>query len=130
MPRSPLLLLTSISGLSGVVLGALGAHAWRERLSSSVEAWHTASIYHLIHTVAAMILLIGASAVPTRRPLTARIVVICWLGGCLLFSGSIYLLALGGPRWLGPVTPLGGFAFISGWCLLAIEAWRGSAFSS
>ena len=49
----------------------------------------------------------------------------CWTAGTVLFSGSLYLLALGGPRWLGPVTPLGGLALLAGWLLLALAALRG-----
>ncbi len=124
MPRSRLLALTAFSGLLAVVLGALGAHAWRDRLMGAAEAWRTASTYHLAHTVAALAVLAWAASRPPDTAGSLRRVAGWWLAGCLLFSGSIYALALCGPRWLGPVTPIGGLAWMVGWTLLAIEAWR------
>ncbi len=124
MPRSRLLALTALSGLLAVVLGALGAHAWRDRLAGSAEAWRTASTYHLAHTVAALAVLAWAASRPAGTAAPLRRVAGWWLTGCLLFSGSIYALALGGPRILGPVTPIGGLAWMVGWTLLAVEAWR------
>ncbi len=125
MPRFPLLPLTALSGLLGVALGALGAHAWRERLADSADAWRTASTYHLVHTAVTVAVLLWAESQPASHPARLHRVAVWWLAGCLLFSGSIYLLALGGPPWLGPVTPLGGIALMIGWCLLALEGWRG-----
>ena len=63
-------------------------------------------------------------AEPAPAPVL-RWVTRCWTTGTLLFSGSLYVLALGGPRWLGPVTPLGGVALLAGWLLLALAARRG-----
>ena len=122
-PRS--LLLTATSGFIAVLLGALGAHALRPKLlaKGTLDAWNTAAHYHLLHTVACLALLAWASAQPTRAAQFARIHT-AWLLGCLLFAGSIYILALGGPRYLGPVTPLGGLFFLAGWVLLAREAYR------
>ena len=113
-------------GLTGVALGAMGAHALKATLTERgmVAAWETASSYHLFHAVsllglAALVQSLGPGA--TRLLLwTAR----CWCVGVLLFSASIYWLALGGPRWLGPVTPLGGVALMVGWLLLTIVAWK------
>ena len=108
--------LAGVSGFCAVALGALGAHALRADLSArqSLDAWHTASNYQLAHSIAALVLALLASLLPGSGKALRRISG-TWLLGCLLFSGSIYSLALGGPRWLGPVTPLGGLAFLAGW---------------
>ena len=122
---SCLILLTSLSGFSAVLLGAIGAHALKGRLlaQGTLDAWQTAAHYHLAHTLGALGVLVWATLQAGRRPGLDRVAG-CWLVGCLLFSGSIYILALGGPRALGPITPLGGLAFLAGWALLARESLR------
>ncbi len=117
--------LSSINGFAAVLLGALGAHALKAELTTrgSLGAWQTASGYQLAHAVAALAVLAWAAAQPERNRRLRRVAA-CWLAGSLLFAGSIYLLALGGPRMLGPVTPLGGLAFLAGWALLALESLR------
>lgn len=100
---------------AAVGLGAFGAHALKERLDSySLEVWEKAVFYHFIHAIG---MLIVASMAKLREP---RADLICWLllAGILLFSGSLYLLALTGTRALGAVTPLGGLAFLAAWILL------------
>jgi len=106
----------------GVALGAFGAHALKETLltSGTTEAWKTAVLYHLVHGVAAWTTLSGAAK---SSPLLVRSA-LAWLIGIFLFSGSLYVLALGGPRWMGPVTPLGGLAFIVGWLMAARAGWK------
>lgn len=108
--------LAGLSGFCAVALGALGAHALHEGLNAgqSLDAWHTASNYQLAHSIAALSLALLADLLPASGTALRRISG-AWLIGCLLFSGSIYSLALDGPRWLGPVTPLGGLAFLAGW---------------
>jgi uncharacterized membrane protein YgdD (TMEM256/DUF423 family) len=113
-------------GLTGVALGAMGAHALKVTLMERgmMAAWETASRYHLFHAVsllglAALVQPLGTGAT-TLLLWTAR----CWCIGVLLFSASLYWLALGGPRWLGPVTPLGGVALMVGWLLITIAAWK------
>ncbi len=108
------LLSASLLGAIGVVLGAFGAHGLRARLTpEQLSSWETAVTYHLLHAV-----LIAALAWnPGERPIGLPAGL--FVAGILLFSGSIYTLVLGGPRWMGPVTPLGGLAFISGWLSLA-----------
>jgi len=117
------IVLTAVSGFLAVLFGAMGAHALRATLTerASNEAWQTASQYHLAHALACLALIAWASTQPAREKRLQRIAAL-WLLGCLLFSGSIYALALGGPRFLGPVTPLGGLALLTGWSLLAWEA--------
>lgn len=116
---------TALNGFGAVLLGALGAHALHERLSArgTLDSWQTAVQYHLAHAIGALALLAWASAQPGRAG-RLHLAAWFWQSGCLLFAGSIYLLALGGPRFLGPVTPLGGLAFLVGWALLAVESLR------
>lgn len=113
--------LSALNGLLAVGLGAFGAHALKPALLAhdGVETWKTASLYHLVHAVALLAVALDADRRPgpALRP-AARITFAAWLAGCALFSGSLYVMALGGPRWLGPVTPLGGAAFLLGWAAL------------
>jgi uncharacterized membrane protein YgdD (TMEM256/DUF423 family) len=119
-----LVLGAGIFGLTGVALGAFGAHALAATLAEkgTTHAWETASRYHLLHTVvlfgAAGWLTAASGAVANRIFWAGR----CWSVGILLFSGSLYGIALGGPRWLGPVTPLGGLALMAGWLLVIAAA--------
>ena len=108
---------------AGVALGAFGAHALKARLSAeSLAIWETASRYHLIHALA----LLAAGWASERWP-GGWTTSAAWLfaAGIVVFSGSLYALALTGVRGLGAVTPLGGVCFITGWICLAIGAARG-----
>jgi uncharacterized membrane protein YgdD (TMEM256/DUF423 family) len=112
-----LLLAGALLGAAGVALGAFGAHGLRARLDArALEVWETAVRYHLVHAVALLALALSPHAASLR---TAG-----WLfaAGIALFSGSLYALALGGPRLLGPVTPLGGLALVAGWLWIARAA--------
>ncbi|MFU8848252.1 MAG: DUF423 domain-containing protein [Opitutales bacterium] len=108
-------ILGCLAGLSAVVLGALGAHALKEPLATAgtAEAWQTAVDYHMWHALA--LLLCATLASHSRK---VRAAVTCFTIGIVLFSGSLYWLALEGPRWLGPITPLGGLCLIAGWIFL------------
>ena len=113
--------LAGILGALGVAAGAFGAHALRARLEpAQLSAWTTGVEYHLLHTVALLALALYASA--TGRSIAAPAT--AFTAGIVLFSGSLYALALGGPRWLGPVTPLGGLCLIAGWAALVVSALR------
>jgi uncharacterized membrane protein YgdD (TMEM256/DUF423 family) len=111
------------SAFIAVAAGAFGAHALRARLSPELLAvFETGARYQMYHALG----LIAAAWAAARWPggLTH------WAGwlfvaGTLLFSGSLYALALSGLRWLGAVTPLGGVAFLGGWACLMMAAWRG-----
>ena len=106
------LAVAAVAGASGVILGAFGAHALRARLEpADLAVWHTAVTYHLLHAVAILALALYGQATHQRIGLAAGLMA----AGILLFSGSLYLLATAGWRWLGPVTPLGGLCFIGGW---------------
>lgn len=110
------LTLSCLFAATGIGLGAFGAHGLEPQLlaNDSLDTWHTAVLYHLIHAVALFVL---ASSSTLKSKWTYRL----WSIGILLFSGSLYGLAL--TKWsvLGPITPLGGVAFIAGWGCLAFE---------
>jgi len=120
------LLASGVLGLTGVALGAMGAHALKAPLleRGMLVAWESAARYHLFHAVALLGLAAWLRAGQPDSPATSLTwAARCWCAGVLLFSGSLYWLALGGPRWLGPVTPFGGVALMVGWLLVAVAAW-------
>lgn len=113
--------LAAGSGFLAVALGAFGAHLLRDRLGpDSAATWQTAQRMHLFHTAALLFVAWAVARWPGAGTAAAG-----WLfvAGIVLFSGSLYGLALTGARWLGPVTPLGGIAFLAGWLVLAWRAW-------
>jgi uncharacterized membrane protein YgdD (TMEM256/DUF423 family) len=116
-------LLGSIAALIAVGLGAFAAHGLRSRLEPAMLAtFETGVRYHTYHALA----LLGVAWASTRWP-NAAVNASGWLflAGIVLFSGSLYLLALSGVRWLGAITPFGGLAFLAGWSCLAWAAWKG-----
>jgi uncharacterized membrane protein YgdD (TMEM256/DUF423 family) len=116
------LMLGAFSGFIGVAAGAFGAHALRMRLSADLLAvFETGARYQMYHALA----LLATAWATTRLPgaLTAA-AGWCFVAGTVLFSGSLYALALTGVRALGAVTPLGGVAFLAGWLCLALAATR------
>ncbi len=117
-----LLVAAGLLGALGVVAGAFGAHALRGQLDPALmSAFETGVQYHLLHSIA----LLGVAWLASRSPGAASATAgWAFVAGIVLFSGSLYLLALGGPRWLGPITPLGGAAFIIGWVAVAVAGWR------
>ena len=122
MPRQPvrtsLALLVGLAGASAVMLGAFGAHALRQVLDPQHrELWRTAVDYHAWH----------ALAVGLGGGRSGRFAVGAFALGIVLFSGSLYALALGAPRWVGVVTPLGGLAFIAGWIALGLSLRRSNS---
>jgi uncharacterized membrane protein YgdD (TMEM256/DUF423 family) len=117
------LALAGLSGAIAVGTGAFGAHGLKARLPPDLLAiWHTGASYHLSHALA----LVGAAWAAQRFPGAASTAA-GWLfvAGTVIFSGSLYALALTGVRALGAVTPFGGVAFIAGWLALAWAALRG-----
>jgi uncharacterized membrane protein YgdD (TMEM256/DUF423 family) len=105
----------AIFGALAVILGAFGAHALKDRLDAqALDNWKTAVLYHALHAIALVMLgLHGRSA---------RAAGWSFAVGIVLFSGSLYGMSLGGPRWLAMITPFGGVLFISGWVLFALAA--------
>lgn len=119
------LVLGALAAMLGVMLGAFGAHALRARLAPDLLAIYQTGIqYHFWHALG--LLLIGV--VSLHMPESALLKWAGWvmLAGIVLFSGSLYALALTGVRSLGAITPFGGAAFIAGWALLAIAVGRGA----
>lgn len=108
--------LAGLLGFVGVALGAFGAHGLRDRLvGPALELWRTAVLYHLVHAAALL-----AVALAGERLRGAGVAGALFAAGVVIFSGTLYALALGGPRWLGAVTPLGGAAFLGGWVSLVV----------
>ena len=108
----------------GVVLGAFGAHGLRDKLSvEMLVVFETGVRYQLLHAIT----LLMVSWASSRWPVPG----VNWAGwlfvaGILIFSGSLYVLAISGIRWLGAVTPLGGLCLILGWGILAVSVFRAS----
>ena len=112
-----------LSGL-GVLVGAFGAHGLRDRVTADMLAvFETGVRYHLIHGLAILAVAWAASRWPS-----AWIGAAGWLfaAGIVVFSGSLYILAISGVRWWGAVTPIGGVCFLAGWAALAAGALRAS----
>ena len=121
MNGSLLLALGAVSGAISVMLGAFGAHALKVRLSAdALSAFQTAVQYQMVHSLA--LIAVGFWLLRHPEGALSRYAALAFCFGILFFSGSLYGLTLGGPRWLGPVTPIGGTLFIAGWLLFAVAA--------
>ncbi|MEM7098909.1 MAG: DUF423 domain-containing protein [Pseudomonadota bacterium] len=106
-----------------MVLGAFGAHglASLEGMTPRMlETWDTAVFYHLVHGV--VLLLLAVIGMQKAKIKWLFRIYLIFIGGMLLFSGSLYALVLGAPSWVGPITPLGGTLFIAGWTMLSLSA--------
>ena len=117
-------IIGALLGGLGVAVGAFGAHGLKNSLSPEMLAvFDTGVRYHLIHALAMLAAAWAASRWPSSGTTAAG-----WffLAGIILFSGSLYALALTGIRVFGAITPIGGVAFIIGWAALAWAAWRAS----
>jgi uncharacterized membrane protein YgdD (TMEM256/DUF423 family) len=121
--RSPWLALGALNAAIAVGAGAFAAHGLRDRLDArALEVFETGARYQMYHALAMVLAGVIATATSVRGAQTAG-----WIFqlGIVLFSGSLYALALTGTRGLGAITPLGGLAFLAGWLWLAWTAWRG-----
>lgn len=122
-PERELLRLAAFSGFAAVALGAMGAHGpVHDTLlaAGKLESWETAVRYHLPHSMFLYVLALFVGAGGKLASWAWQ----CLFTGVLLFSGSIYLLAYFGWKWLGPVTPLGGLVLMAGWLLLSSVKWK------
>lgn len=121
-PAARLGLVAAVSGLLAVVAGAFGSHALRDRLDAGMLAvFETGVRYHLVHALA---ILAAAWALDRTGRGLAGTAGWLFVAGTVLFSGSLYALALTGIRLFGLVTPLGGLAFIAGWLVLGLALAR------
>ena len=114
--------LGCLFAFAGVAAGAFGAHALRDLLPQSLLAiFETGVRYQMYHALALLLTARVAALWPGKLTTVAG-----WLfvGGIVIFSGSLYVLATTGILWLGAVTPLGGVAFLTAWILLAMAGWR------
>jgi uncharacterized membrane protein YgdD (TMEM256/DUF423 family) len=116
----------AVSAFLSVAMGAFGAHALAQKLEPRMlEVWHTSAQYEMYHALALLALGVWLSC----SPAVAASALAQWAGGAfvlgtILFSGSLYALALSGVRVLGAITPLGGLSFLVGWVCFAVLAWR------
>ncbi len=114
-----------VAMFAAVAAGAFGAHALQRTLAAPLlDVWHTAVQYQAWHALA--LLGVGLLMAQRRERAPRMLRAAAWLfaAGIVLFSGSLYALALTGERWLGAITPLGGVAFLAGWAALAWAAAR------
>lgn len=115
-------IFAALNMVIAVGAGAFGAHGLRRVLSPEMLAvWQTAVTYQMVHALGILFVALATARIPAAN--------LHWAGwafgvGIVLFSGSLYLLATTGMRWLGPITPLGGLAFLVGWGMLAWMLWR------
>ena len=109
--------LAGALGFLGVALGAFGAHGLRDHLAPGMlEVYKTGVLYHLIHAVALLAVALGAERLARPRAVAAL-----WAAGVVIFSGSLYALALTGVGALGAITPIGGLLLMAGWVTLALN---------
>lgn len=109
----------ALGGLT-VACGAFGAHALKDRLSAEQAAWFEKAVhYQGLHALALLAVALAEARAPHRAWRAAGL---AFVAGTVLFSGSLYAMALGGPRALGMVTPLGGTAFLVGWAAMLVGA--------
>ena len=115
--------LAALCMFVGVAAGAFGAHGLKGRIDAEMlGVWQTGVQYHLVHALG----LFAVAWLRARHPRTRLLPIAGWLmfAGIMLFSGSLYVLALTGIRWLGAITPLGGLAFLLAWAMTGWAAWR------
>lgn len=120
MSASRWIAVGALSGASTVLFGAFGAHALKARVTpEDLALWQTGVHYQGLHAVA--LVLVGLWLARGNRGVFA-----CWcfLAGSAIFAGTLYGMVLGGPRWLGAITPIGGSLLIAGWLAFAWAARR------
>jgi len=126
MNRS-LLILCAVLGFTGVAFGAFGAHGLKTSVEGLADGaqrlawWETGSRYHLWHALAVGLAAVLAGQVQSSLP---KVAAALFLAGIVLFSGSLYVMALSGIRWLGAVTPIGGISLLLGWTFLGLAGRR------
>ncbi len=110
---------------SGVVAGAFGAHGLKKIISSELlDTWEKSVRYQMYHALALLVIAWALAQWPSQAK-TLTLGGWLFVGGIVLFSGSLYLLVLSSVKWFGSITPLGGVAFVAGWLCLILASWRG-----
>lgn len=118
------LTLGACTAMLAVILGAFAAHGLKDKLTeNAMSAFQTGVHYQLYHSLGIILIVILYRQTPAPMLLWAASFM---FAGMVLFSGSLYLLALSGIKWFGPITPLGGLCFIVGWGLLLVASLKGS----
>ncbi|MDV6326640.1 DUF423 domain-containing protein [Idiomarina sp. Sol25] len=116
------LIVAAILGGTGVMLGAFASHGLKSKLSESLlSAFETGVTYQFYHALALFALALWLKQSPSVWFVASGYL---WLAGVVLFSGSLYALALTGVKWFGPITPIGGVLFIAGWVSLLVGAMK------
>ncbi|GAB2891698.1 DUF423 domain-containing protein [Paralcaligenes sp. KSB-10] len=124
MTDRQLVVMAALTLLLGVAAGAFGAHGLKRVLAPEMLAvWHTAVLYQLVHGLG--MLAIASLGARFGSPLLSNAGLLMFVG-VVVFSGSLYILAISGVKWLGAITPLGGLAFIVAWAMVALAAYRAS----
>lgn len=121
MTQKTAIVTAAILGLLGVAAGAFGAHGLEDSVSAhALATWKTGAHYQQVHAVALLALSVAAGPWTSAR----RGAVWAFVVGMCVFAGTLYGLTLGGPRWLGAITPIGGLSLMVGWALTAVWAVR------
>jgi len=118
MNRRAALLVAGATGFLGIALGAFGAHALKGVLEANHgrDLWNTAVLYHLVH--APVLLWLARGTIVATAPF------LCVTSGILLFSGSLYALAVTKISWIGAITPIGGLLLMAGWAIVGIRGFK------
>ncbi len=117
--RNQCIIIAAISGAIAVMIGAFGAHGLEGTISDEMlEVYKTGVLYHLIHAVALLGLALASDSIWKSK--WAGRIALAWLIGIVLFSGSLYILAITDIGILGAITPIGGIAFIAGWVMVTL----------
>lgn len=117
------LMISGIGMFLGVLLGAFGAHGLRQKISPDMlSIWNTGVLYHMLHCLGLAIVGLSWKLVGENQWLTYS----GWamILGVLVFSGSLYILAVTGVRWMGAITPLGGLSFLIGWLFYVFAIYK------
>lgn len=121
------LIIAAVLGATGVLLGAFAAHGLRGKLADNLfNAFETGVTYQFYHALALLALALWIKQSNSPWLIASGYL---WLAGVILFSGSLYAMALTGIKWFGPITPIGGLLFILGWIALLIGALKLGAVS-
>jgi uncharacterized membrane protein YgdD (TMEM256/DUF423 family) len=117
-----LTILAALNMIIGVGAGAFGAHGLKRILSTEALAvWQIGVLYQLVHALGLFVIVLLGPRMGSPLLSAAGAVM---FAGIVMFSGSLYLISLTGIRWIGPITPVGGVAFLVAWAMVGVSAWR------